>query len=575
MSSLRMLEAFGTAPANMFHIGSDKEQRRKTLDESAWDRIYQAWLQAYQTKQFLSETIVITFSRRELYDIRSKIYEKGLRDMIVKKKFSKQINANRIPFLDRIFRVHLENYVSDDLKQMIFEFDGGDEDFIKATHALLQSLDQILQLSVKAEGLSSERRENLVRDWALQQQDPSLSFHQVIQDLSTNLQIADHDFLWKEITKGLLTLMEDLAGTKRFVYLSEEDDKAAGELLDSLLSGARSVSSLSYDEVMTFSQLTSAAEQAKEDGDERIIEEETEGVKQFLGVTECSEELENLLGGVWLSGVGDGFHEWKTKDLEKHGSFNPEEDYQAWCMDTNVWDYRKGNFRLDVSEIELELGSEVFSRKVYDILRDLNGGYNLQDSLDFSNVMSMFHIVLFALCRVGVDAKATTVFSSIGATPNASFYYELLDMAKTVYQNQGCKGILEAVVKNWKIRRLVRSGSRNPEKEYLKWINREIPQKTVGTKRLASDLLISACSGERKPTSLSYEEVASLFREVYKAADKVGFYMDYDGMMKLMGISDDSSGFFRDMFVMAKESRRLDGGGASMNALYLDWRYGH
>lgn len=282
--------------------------------------------------------------------------------------------------------------------------------------------------------------------------------------------------------------MEDLAGTKRFVYLSEEDDKAAGELLDSLLSGTRSVSSLSYDEVMTFSQLTSAAEQAKEDGDERIIEEETEGVKQFLGVTECSEELENLLGGVWLSGVGDGFHEWKTKDLEKHGSFNPEEDYQAWCMDTNVWDYRKGNFRLDVSEIELELGSEVFSRKVYDILRDLNGGYNLQDSLDFSKVISMFNIVLFALCRVGVDAKATTVFSSIGVSSVASFYYELLDMAKTVYQNKGRKGILEAVVKSWKIRRLVRSGSRNPEKEYLKWINREIPQKTGGTKWLASDL---------------------------------------------------------------------------------------
>lgn len=572
-----MLEAFGTAPANMFHIGSDKEQRRETLDESTWDRLFKAWLRAYKTKRIVQETVIVNYHVSMPENILRDIINKGLQDIVLEKKFQKRINTCRIPFLDRIFRVSVGyRFQRGNPQRVAVGFDGLNEYFIKATHALLQSLDQILQLSVKAEGLSSERRENLVRDWALQQQEnSSLPFHQVIQDLSTNLQITDHDFLWKEVTRDLLTLMEDLAGTKRFVYLSEEDDKAAGELLDSLLSGTRSVSSLSYDEVMTFSQLTSAAEQAKEDGDERIIEEETEGVKQFLGVTECSEELENLLGGVWLSGVGDGFHEWKTKDLEKHGSFNPEEDYQAWCMDTNVWDYRKGNFRLDVSEIELELGSEVFSRKVYDILRDLNGGYNLQDSLDFSNVMSMFHIVLFALCRVGVDAKATTVFSSIGVTPNASFYYELLDMAKTVYQNQGCKGILEAVVKNWKIRRLVRSGSRNPEKEYLKWINREIPQKTVGTKRLASDLLISACSGERKPTSLSYEEVASLFREVYKAADKVGFYMDYDGMMKLMGISDDSSGFFRDLFVMAKESRRLDGGGASMNALYLDWRYGH
>lgn len=46
-------------------------------------------------------------------------------------------------------------------------------------------------------------------------------------------------------------------------------------------------------------------------------------------------------------------------------------------------------------------------------------------------------------------------------------------------------------------------------------------------------------------------------------------------MMKFIGISDDSSGFFHYMFAMAKESRRLDGGGVSMNALYLDWRYGH
>lgn len=548
--------------------------KKKGLDENTWDRLYQAWLRAYKTKRIIQETVTVDNLFKVLDEIISNISKKGLRDIIVKKKFQKQINANRIPFLDRIFRVPINVEPIDfDAQQIIFEFDGGNADFIKSTQVVLQSLDEISYLSDRVEGLTREQRENSVRGWALQQQeDSSLPFHQAIQNLSMELQINDRDFLWEEITKDLITLIEDLTGIKRFVYLSEEEDKAAGELLDSLLSGARSVSSLSYDEVMTFSQLTSAVEQAREDGDERIIEEETYGVKQFLGVTECSEELEDLLVGVWLSGVGDRFHKWKRENLKKQGSSNPEEDYQVWCRDTDVWDYKKGNFCLDDSEMERELGSEVFSRKAYEILLDVNSGYNSQDSLNFSKVISMFNIVLFALCRVGVDAKATTVFSSIGVTPDVSFYHELLDMAKTVYKNKGRRDILETVIRSWKIRRLVRGGSMNPEKAYLKWVGNKNFTKIAETKQLASDLLLRVCSDEREENSLSYEEVVSLFRKVYKAADKVGFNEDYDGMRKLMGISDDSSGFFCDMFAMAEESMTIDEGGDSLEDLIREWK---
>ena len=43
-------------------------------------------------------------------------------------------------------------------------------------------------------------------------------------------------------------------------------------------------------------------------------------------------------------------------------------------------------------------------------------------------------------------------------------------------------------------------------------------------------------------------------------------------MRKFMGISDDSSGFFCDMFAMAEESMTLDEGGASVEDLIREWK---
>ena len=146
-------------------------------------------------------------------------------------------------------------------------------------------------------------------------------------------------------------------------------------------------------------------------------------------------------------------------------------------------------------------------------------------------------------------------------------------MTKTVCQNKDDKDILKTVLKSWKIRRLVRNGSENPEKECWNWLSIKFSPETPETESLIRKLLIDTCSGKRKTNSLSRKEVTSIFKAVYRVADEVEFNENYDGMMKLMDISDDSTGFFRDIFAMVEKSRIIDGGGDhSVNSLIMEWK---
>lgn len=161
MSSLKPIDAFGTDSGDFVseepktQKGKGKKERdpwhsevvqENDLDEDTWNRLYQAWLKAYETKQLIVETVtadrsfVGSCTQHEIRD------REGLHDIILKNTFQKRINAKRIPFLSNIFRAPAEICLTSNVQQIDFEFDGSKEDFIKDTHILIKSIDEILHL---------------------------------------------------------------------------------------------------------------------------------------------------------------------------------------------------------------------------------------------------------------------------------------------------------------------------------------------------------------------------------------------------------------------------------------------